>query len=192
MYANGFIFWVYRDSPQSYCVVSFELEVERFRSLPKPPIYRQTDIRMEMIGDRPSLCSRPSRAKIDIWTIEAFGGVSEHWSKYVSIDIINIPRFISADYTCLITTCSKCETSFLLYHLYNQIMIYETKRQKWRSFKIHQNNFEAKPTIYTPSFFSLKDAVPGANVKSISAGFVWPPEKMPPYLKEEVSVAGST
>ncbi|KAL3640411.1 hypothetical protein CASFOL_015379 [Castilleja foliolosa] len=138
MYANGFIFWVYRDSPRSYCVLSFDLEVERFRSLPKPPIdSRYTEIRMEMIGDRPSLCARPSQFKIDIWIIDDFGGVSEHWSKYASIDIIN------------------------------KIIIYESKRQKWRSFKIYQNKLEVKTTVYTPSFFSLKDAVPGANVKSI-------------------------
>lgn len=163
-YFNGFLYWPCQAPP--FCVISFDVENERVRSISRPPMgdYRgRVEVRIGVLGGELSVSCYLNSGETEVWVMKGYGV----WSKVFSfcLDGGKIWHFGP----CLPVKYLNNEAMLLFNSSTNSFIYKHPRKPGFQYFKLQQAYALVELTAYVPSFVSLKDVLSGLDVKVLES-----------------------
>ncbi|KAF7137692.1 hypothetical protein RHSIM_Rhsim07G0063800 [Rhododendron simsii] len=195
-YLNGSLHWLCREDIISTCIMSFDLNNEKFQSLSPPPFTPSTSSPPWNLGVtlgelRGCLCIYDGSGfeQPKVWVMKEYG-VQGSWSKEFCLSTQTVGG--RCVYGLFFEPISLLRNgAILLFHSLRGALFYRDAKKpgfRFLKFKGYKSFYES--IAHIPSFISLKDAVMAddiavLNTKSRGADFKLPGESKDLFLVEE-------
>ncbi|KAF7153970.1 hypothetical protein RHSIM_Rhsim01G0071900 [Rhododendron simsii] len=179
-YLSGSLHWLLIDINISDYIISFNFDLERFESVPQPPLDNE-EMSLDMLRNmslgtlrgRLCLCDCSDSGYIDLWMMEGYG-VQESWKKAFCIATkTGHARCLRGLYDPMSYLRSG---AILLFHRLSNTLFHFNVNSSPKFLKVRGIKSKYEANAHIPSFISLKDTVTDddlevLNMTSRRAGF---------------------